>query len=93
MLEVRVPFKKNMGAYHVRFFDSSSMDAFIQGSDRFLSLEPKLDFILVGQEYTRHFPLKWHLAHYLGIRIPNSIPIGSRKEIVWYLEKPTERPT
>lgn len=90
-VEIRVPYGLCPLAYHIRMFNEHTMDRFLLGIEDGAekSLETQRLFEQASRTINRHLPYRWHLNRYLHLKIPD-LPIGTKREIVWNLRKPTE---
>jgi SAM-dependent methyltransferase len=93
ILEIRVPFGLSPQPWHYRTFDLKTLNHYTDESlyHESTSLDSKRpDWILLECRTSRRNLLEWHQRKYLG-RMVLRLPLGSRWEIIWRLEKPPKR--
>lgn len=88
-LEVHVPYRWDLNAYHVRMFDEKSFEAFVAGSTDFdgpnaTTLDGVPAFRRVSRTYDRRpfYPFAWHMNRYLGAPV-----LGRRTGMTEILER------
>ena len=103
LFTIRVPYGVNMTAYHVRYFNKGTLEPFYHNTTGLPFYLPdgrqmvRPPYHLVQMKVNHAMPFAWHLNHYLGIKwfadIANgkrglkTLPIGTRSEIIWVLQK------
>ncbi len=87
--ELRVPYGFAPRAWHRAYFDKRTMDLFtVKNRDTVSSNDVTLDFEILDQGVSRQFPLRYHLAKYLHLKVPYNFVVGRAWEIFWLLRKP-----
>lgn len=89
LFELRVPYGFAPRAWHRSYFDKRTMDLFTVKDRRTVSSNDiTLDFDILAQGISRQFPLRYHFAKYLRLKLPYNFVIGRAWEIFWLLRKP-----
>lgn len=96
--EIRVPYRTDYVAYHVRHFGKDTFnpyrsdwrrrnDFFLPEVPRFGSLEFQEPYFTLKERWTEHhIPLSWHIERYTGINVAR-LPLGPRLNLRFVLER------
>ena len=95
-LTIMVPYGLSLVPYHLRYFDSHTLDIYFNNCNRFYndcfqSRFKKPPFKLIEKKIKRRIWFGWHIKHYLKIKYfdskPIEWPILDKCEITWKLSK------
>jgi SAM-dependent methyltransferase len=95
-LTIMVPYGLSLVPYHLRYFDSHTLDIYFNNCERFYSdcFQSQFrtpPFRLIEKKIKREIWFGWHIKHYLKINYFNSKliewPIIEKCEIIWKLSK------